>query len=115
MGMDAKPLEERTVFEVVTPLGIKGVGRRLDLHVTPDFGLGRINQPQPNRFAVGRPYARVRRKHLSAVESMPVTTGNPPRGLAGVPAFGPSPEAVTQNPFHFLERPLGRDVTVVIN
>ena len=60
--MNAKLLEERTVFKVVVPVRVMRICRRSDLHVWPDFGFGRIYQSQPNGFPRRRPFACVRRK-----------------------------------------------------
>lgn len=45
---------------------------------------------------------------------MPVSPVYPVGVFVGVSAFGPMPEAVPQGPFHFLERPLRRTVSVIV-
>ena len=67
--MNAKPSEERTVFKVVAPLRVERIGLRPDFDVTPDFGFGRINQSQPDRFPRQRPFACVGRKHRFAAKT----------------------------------------------
>ena len=49
-----------------------------------------------------------------ASQWMPVALDQPSGAFAGVPASGPTPEAVPQGPFHFLERPLRHDVAMVV-
>lgn len=60
--MNAQLFEERTVFKVVVPLRVERIGFSPDLDVTPDFDFGRINQTNPNRFAIRCSFAGVRRK-----------------------------------------------------
>jgi hypothetical protein len=42
--MNTKPSEERTVFKVVAPLRVKGIGISLDFDVPPDSGFAGIYQ-----------------------------------------------------------------------
>ena len=114
--MNAKLSEERTVFKIVVPVRVERICIRPDLDVPPDFGFGRVHQPQPNGFPRRRPFACVRRK-LPGTPSlpMPVSAGNPVERLATVSVFGPLPECLPQNPFHPLERLPRHDVTVVVH
>ena len=111
--MNAKLLEERTVFHIATPARVERIRLATDFHMTPDTDFSRIDQLQPERFPAGRPLFRVCREHLLASQWMPVALDQPSGAFAGVSASGPSPEAVPQNPFHFLERPLRHNVTMV--
>src|ERR1700678_544854 len=112
--MNPIPLEELTLLEVVPPLRIEGVGGGLDLHMPPDFRLGDIDEFQPDRFALRCPLAGIDRKHLFAVEPVPVTTDDPAPRLLVVSASGPSPEALPQCRLHLLERPCRHDVAVIV-
>ena len=114
--MNAKLSEERTVFKIVVPVRVERICIRPDLDVPPDFGFGRVHQPQPNGFPRRRPFACVRRK-LPGTPSlpMPVSAGDPMERLATVSALGPLPECLPQNPFHPLERLPRHDVAVVIH
>jgi hypothetical protein len=116
MTMNAQLLEERTVFKVAAPLRVERIGFRPNLDVTPDFGLGRINQPNPNGFAIRCLLARGCRKFPgSPPAELPVSAGNPTVRSARMPAFSPSPEDVPQNLFHFLEGLQRHNVAMVIH
>jgi hypothetical protein len=80
----------------------------------PDFRLGDIDEFQPDRFALRCPLAGIDRKHLFAVEPVPVTTDDPAPRLLVVSASGPSPEALPQCRLHLLERPCRHDVAVIV-
>jgi len=82
--------------------------------MTPDADFRWIHQLQPERFPAGRPFAGVCHEPVPASQWMPVTLDQPSGAFAGVPASGPTPEAVPQGPFHFLERPLRHDVAMVV-
>jgi hypothetical protein len=69
--MNAKLSEERTVFKIVVPVRVERICIRPDLDVPPDFGFGRVHQPQPNGFPRRRPFACVRRK-LPGTPSLPM-------------------------------------------
>src|SRR5664279_1402743 len=112
--MNAKLLEERTVFHIGTPARVERVRFAPDFHMTPDADFRWVHQLQPERFPAGRPYSGVCREPVSASQWMPVTLDQPSGAFAGVPASGPTPEAVPQNPFHFLERALRHDVAMVV-
>src|SRR5947207_3216451 len=112
--MNTEPFEERAVFKVVPPAGGEGICLGPDFHVTPDTDLGWVHQLQPERFPARRAFTRVSRKHLPAAQWMPVTLENPLCALFRVPMFGPTPETVSQNPFHLLERRPRRNVAMVI-
>ena len=112
--MNAKLLEERTVFHVGTPARVERVRFAPDFHVTPDADFRWVYQLQPERFPAGRPFAGVCREPVPASQWMPVTLDQPSGAFAGVPASGPTPEAVPQGPFHFLERPLRHNVAMVV-
>src|SRR5437773_9794691 len=101
--MNAKLLEERTVFKVGTPARVERVRFAPDFHMPPDADFDRIHQSQPDYFSVRQPFSGINREHFLSADRMPVSLDNPSATLAGVPASGPTPEAVPQNPFHFLE------------
>ena len=112
--MNAKLLEERTIFHVGTPARVERIRFTPDFHMTPDAGLRWVYQLQPERFPAGRPFAGVCREHALASQRMPVTLDQPVGAFAGVPVSGPTPEAVPQDPFHLLERLLRHNVTMVV-
>ncbi len=114
--MNAKLLEERTVFKVVVPLRVERIRIRPDLDVTPDFGFGRINQPRPDGFPRWRPFVCVRRKVPGASSAEPpVFIGDPAARFARMSAFGPLPEGLPHSIFHFLERLHRHNVAVVVH
>ena len=113
--MSAKLFEERTVFKVGTPARVERVRCAPDFDMTPDADFSWVHQLQPERFPAGRPFTGIDREHLPASLWMPVTLDNPPGAFAGVSSSGPTPEAVPQGPFHFLERPLRHNVAMVIS
>ncbi len=113
-AMNAHPFEERTVFKVGTPARVKWIGVHLDLDVPPNRDAGWIDQFQPDDFPVRRPFAGVRRKHLEAVQPVPVFPDNPAGRFAGVSASRPTPETLPYNSFHFSERPFCHDVPVIV-
>ena len=61
--MDAELFEDLAIFKIGTPVGIEGIGIFLDLTVPHDFGVGWMDQSQPDRLAV--------RCHLSGMERKP--------------------------------------------
>ena len=113
--MNAKLLEERTIFKVAVPTWVMRIRLRSDLHVWPGSGFGRVHQLQPNRFSRRRPFAGIRRKPPALSSNrMPVSPEYPTERLAAMSAFGPSPECLPQSPIHPLERLPRHDVAMVI-
>ena len=112
--MDAELLEERTLFKIGVPARVERVRLAPDSGMPTDADDDWVYQSEPDDFSVGRPFAGVCREHVSAAEGMPVTLDQASAALAGVPVSGPPPEAVPQSPVHFLERPLRRDVAVIV-
>src|SRR6266571_624913 len=112
--MNAKLLEERTVFKVGPPARVERVRLSPDFQMPPDADFDWVDQSQPDRFSIRHPFAGIDREHFLAADETPVSLDDPSATLAGMPASGPTPEAVPQNPFHFLERPLRHDVAMVI-
>ena len=80
--MNAKLLEERTVFKVGPPARVEGVRFSPDFQMPPDTGFRWVHQPQPDRFSVRHPFSGVNREHLLAADGMPVTLDNPSAALA---------------------------------
>ena len=114
--MNAQLLEERTVFKVAAPLRVERICLRPDFDVTPDFGFGRVHQPQPNGFPRRCPFPGVGCKLPSAPSAKPpVLTGDPAVRSARMSAFGPSPEGMPQSFFHILEGLQRHNVAVVIH
>lgn len=64
--------EERTVFKVVTPTGVKRVRLALDFRMPPDAGVRCFIQLLPDDLPVGCPLAGVGGELVSAVEVMPI-------------------------------------------
>ena len=89
--MNAKLLEERTVFHIGTPARVERVRFAPDFHMTPDADFRWVHQLQPERFPAGRPYSGVCREPVPASQWMPVTLDQPAGAFAGVPASGPTP------------------------
>jgi len=112
--MNAKLLEERTVFKIGAPAQVEWVRVAPDSEVPTDADGDWVYQSKPDDFSVGRPFSGVRREYHSAANGMPVSLDDPSAALARMPVFGPTPEAVPQSPVHFLERPLRRDVAVIV-
>jgi hypothetical protein len=57
--MNAKLLEERTVFHIGTPARVERVRFAPDFHMTPDADFRWVHQLQPERFPAGRPCSGV--------------------------------------------------------
>jgi len=110
----AKSLDDLAISEVPTPGGIKGIGVRFDFDVPPDGNTAGAHKPQPDDFPVRGALPGVSRKHLLAVQVVPVPTDDPQERFFRVPAFGPEPETVLHGDFQPAERPLGHHMPVVV-
>ena len=86
--MNAKLLEERTVFHVGTPARVERVRFAPDFHMTPDADFRWVHQLQPERFPAGRPCSGVCREPVPASQWMPVTLDQPTVMLRLKPATG---------------------------
>jgi len=111
--MNAEPLEERTVLEVVRHLRIIRI--RIPFDLTCRRSLCRLVLPTATN-SVSRPtfVCPCQPQTPFAVQPMPVPTGNPLAGLMRMSAFGPAPECLPQSLFHLPIRPRRYDVTVVV-
>ena len=113
--MNAKLLEERTVFKVGTPAWVEWIRVAPDFQMTPDAGFRWVHQLQPHRFSVWHPFSGINREHLLAADGTPVSLDNPSAPFSGVSAFGPSPEAVPQYPFRCREHSVRHDVAMIVD
>src|SRR5687768_6042627 len=112
--MNPKAFEERTVFKVGTPARVAVVRLGPDFHMAPNSDFVWVHQAQPDRFSIGHPLSGIDCEHFLVTQWVPISLDNPAAALAGMPTFGPTPEAVPQSPFHCPEHPLRHDVAMVV-
>src|SRR5260370_33182254 len=61
--MNAKPFEERTVFNILTPARIERIGRAFDLRMSPYLGFACTAQFHPKDLTARRFRSGINRKH----------------------------------------------------
>jgi hypothetical protein len=79
--------------------------------VSPDLGVGRVDQLQPDRLAVCCLFSGISRKPpFTPTDGMPVFTDHPSSQFRGMSAFGPAPHGLPNLPFRFSECARGHDM-----
>ena len=92
--MDAKLLEERTVFIIGPPSWVERIRCAPDFGMPTDAGVRCFVQLLPDDFPVGRPRSGICGEFVSVADGVPISLHHPAAAFVGVPVFAPPQEAV---------------------